>query len=225
MLAGSEGTLGVITEAWVRVQPRPRAPALGGRALRRPSLAGAECVRAIVAVGAAPVQLPAARRGRGAADVGRRRLARGARARLRVDRPPGRRGDGARARDLRRARRRGRRARARRPAATMPSAPGARRSSRAPYLRDALVAMGVLSETFETAITWERFAGVPRARERRGRARRCARSAARTGSVLLPLHARLPGRPRALLHGARAARGAARRSSSGRRSSARPRTR
>jgi alkyldihydroxyacetonephosphate synthase len=28
---------------------------------------------------------------------------------------------------------------------------------RAPYLRDVLVAMGVLSETFETAITWERF--------------------------------------------------------------------
>jgi alkyldihydroxyacetonephosphate synthase len=28
---------------------------------------------------------------------------------------------------------------------------------RAPYLRDTLVALGVLSETFETAITWERF--------------------------------------------------------------------
>jgi alkyldihydroxyacetonephosphate synthase len=28
---------------------------------------------------------------------------------------------------------------------------------RAPYVRDVLVAMGVLSETFETAITWERF--------------------------------------------------------------------
>ena len=28
----------------------------------------------------------------------------------------------------------------------------------APYVRDALVAMGVLAETFETAITWERFA-------------------------------------------------------------------
>ncbi len=27
----------------------------------------------------------------------------------------------------------------------------------APYVRDALVAMGVLAETFETAITWERF--------------------------------------------------------------------
>jgi alkyldihydroxyacetonephosphate synthase len=28
---------------------------------------------------------------------------------------------------------------------------------RAPYLRDTVVAMGVLSDTFETAITWERF--------------------------------------------------------------------
>ena len=28
---------------------------------------------------------------------------------------------------------------------------------RAPYVRDTLIAIGVLSETFETAITWERF--------------------------------------------------------------------
>ena len=28
---------------------------------------------------------------------------------------------------------------------------------RAPYLRDALIAAGVLAETFETAITWDRF--------------------------------------------------------------------
>ena len=39
----------------------------------------------------------------------------------------------------------------------MRSARGAARSSGAPYVRDALVAMGVLAETFETAITWERF--------------------------------------------------------------------
>src|SRR5262249_52132872 len=29
----------------------------------------------------------------------------------------------------------------------------------APYLRDTFVAMGVLSETFETSITWDRFEG------------------------------------------------------------------
>jgi alkyldihydroxyacetonephosphate synthase len=34
---------------------------------------------------------------------------------------------------------------------------------RAPYVRDVFVAMGVLSETFETAITWDRF---PRFHER-----------------------------------------------------------
>ena len=28
---------------------------------------------------------------------------------------------------------------------------------RAPYLRDVFIAIGVLSETFETAITWDRF--------------------------------------------------------------------
>ena len=31
---------------------------------------------------------------------------------------------------------------------------------RAPYLRDTFVAMGVLSETFETAVTWERLPGL-----------------------------------------------------------------
>jgi alkyldihydroxyacetonephosphate synthase len=31
---------------------------------------------------------------------------------------------------------------------------------RAPYLRDTLVAMGVLTETFETAVTWDRLPGL-----------------------------------------------------------------
>src|SRR5256885_5589208 len=43
--------------------------------------------------------------------------------------------------------------------ATVQNAIGSWREAflRAPYLRDTFVAMGVLSETFETAITWERF--------------------------------------------------------------------
>ena len=49
---------------------------------------------------------------------------------------------------------------------------------RAPYLRDVFVAIGVLSETFETAITWERFPALPRARDRRRQPTRCARCAA-----------------------------------------------
>ena len=34
---------------------------------------------------------------------------------------------------------------------------GASAFLQAPYLRDTLVAAGVLAETFETAITWDRF--------------------------------------------------------------------
>ena len=65
----------------------------------------------------------------------------------------------------------------------------------APYLRDTLVAAGILAETFETAITWDRFeAFVAEVRERVGR--RAGRRRAH-----LPPHARLPRRRRALLHG------------------------
>ena len=83
----------------------------------------------------------------------------------------------------------------------------------APYLRDSLLALGVLSDTFETAITWDRFGefhsrvergGPPRGRRGHRRSRRRRGRAA--GDV--PLHPRLPGRPGSLLHGAGA--GAAR---------------
>jgi alkyldihydroxyacetonephosphate synthase len=41
----------------------------------------------------------------------------------------------------------------------------------APYLRDTLIAAGILAETFETAITWDRFAAfVAEVRERAGAA-------------------------------------------------------
>src|SRR5947207_12753 len=53
MLAGSEGALGVITEAWVRVQPRPRHRRSVGVRFSRFS-AGAECVRAISQSGLEP---------------------------------------------------------------------------------------------------------------------------------------------------------------------------
>ena len=38
-----------------------------------------------------------------------------------------------------------------------PERPGARRSCGPPYLRESLVLLGVLVETFETAVTWDRF--------------------------------------------------------------------
>ena len=83
MLLGSEGTLGVITEAWVRVRQRPRHRASVG--VQFPDfLAGARAVRALSQSGPAPLQLPPDRPGRGGADRCRGRLARAARARLRV---------------------------------------------------------------------------------------------------------------------------------------------
>ena len=64
-----------------------------------------------------------------------------------------------------------------------------------PYLRDVMVAAGVLAETFETAITWERF---PALHERVTQAAAEALPAERTGTGEgeLPLHARLSGRAR-----------------------------
>ena len=167
MLAGSEGTLGVITEAWVRVQPRPshrRSMGIGFAGFSD----GADCVRAISQSGLNPANC---------------RLIDGREARLTMA------GDGEHAllvlgfestdhsvdHALERALEicaehggeplGGREQRAR--AAAPPSggergggdAVGSWRNAflAAPYVRDTFVAMGVLSETFETAITWERF--------------------------------------------------------------------
>ncbi len=71
MLAGSEGTLGVITEAWVRVQPRPSHRSARGRALRRASSRGAECVRAISQSGLHPSNCRLLDAGEAGADDGR----------------------------------------------------------------------------------------------------------------------------------------------------------
>ena len=76
----------------------------------------------------------------------------------------------------------------------------------APYLRDTLVAAGVISETFETAITWDRFDSfVADVRERAEAA--VARDLRRRPGHL-PADARLPRRRGAVLHlpGARAPR-------------------
>ena len=83
---------------------------------------------------------------------------------------------------------------------------------RAPYLRDTLVAMGVLSETFETAITWERLPAF--VETVKGTVREALGP---EGSRHLPPHARLSGRRGALLHRARAGRARRARPSAGRR--------
>ncbi len=90
LLLGSEGILGAITDAWVRVRPRPRVEGGGDgplRALRR-RLRGGPRDRP---GGPRPGQLPPARSRRGRADRRRRRHRPPAPPRLRVRPPPGRR--------------------------------------------------------------------------------------------------------------------------------------
>jgi alkyldihydroxyacetonephosphate synthase len=154
LLAGSEGTLGIITEAWVRVQPRPEHRSSRG-VLFDTFARGAECVRAISQSGLHPAncRLIDAEEARVtmAGDGSGALLVLGFES---TDHPV----DSSMQRALELCVEHG-------------GAPG--QSSRgnggdavgswrraflgAPYVRDVLVAMGVLSETFETAITWERF--------------------------------------------------------------------
>ncbi|HEY2283883.1 MAG TPA: FAD-binding oxidoreductase [Solirubrobacteraceae bacterium] len=156
MLAGSEGVLGIITQAWVRVQPRPSYRASAGVRFER-FLDGAACVRALSQSGLSPAncRLIDAREARTtmAGDGSSALLVLGFES---ADHPvaeamsralaicaehggvvPEDRGDRGGGED----------------------AVGSWRGAflGAPYLRDVFVAMGVLSETFETAITWERF--------------------------------------------------------------------
>ncbi|HVD12887.1 MAG TPA: FAD-binding oxidoreductase [Actinomycetota bacterium] len=145
---GSEGALGVITEAWLRVQPRPAARASATVAFGS-FAAGAAAVRGLVQAGLAPATcrlVDAAEAtmtgtlagGDAALVLGfeslgfpvERELA-GA-VELCADAGGRPLGDGA---------------------------GGAWRASfvRAPHLRDRLVLLGVLAETFETAVTWDRL--------------------------------------------------------------------
>jgi alkyldihydroxyacetonephosphate synthase len=163
MLVGSEGALAVITDAWVRVQPRPDHRASAG--VRFATFAGgAECVRALSQAGVHPSNC---------------RLIDAEEARLTFA------GDGSEAllvlgfesfdhevgallqRALSICAEHGGTAGERRVSGSDGRADdrasqggvSAWREAflRAPYVRDVFVAMGVLSETFETAITWERF--------------------------------------------------------------------
>jgi alkyldihydroxyacetonephosphate synthase len=153
MLIGSEGTLGVITEAWVRVRPRPAHRASAPVRFAE-FAAGAEAVRALSQSGLYPTncRLIDAREAEvtGAGDGSHALLVLGFESAdhdvertmttaLEVCGDHGGTWERRGARD--------------------PEAVGSWREAflRAPYLRDVFVAIGVLSETFETAITWERF--------------------------------------------------------------------
>jgi alkyldihydroxyacetonephosphate synthase len=157
MLIGSEGILGVITEAWVRVRPRPEHKLSCGVAFDS-FAAGAGAVRELAQSGLYPSNCRLLDPGEAAlthaAPAGKAMLVLGFEsAHHPVGEPmrialeaatdhggePGEvRGGGGKGED----------------------AVGAWRHAflAAPYLRDTLVCCGVISDTFETAITWDRFA-------------------------------------------------------------------
>jgi alkyldihydroxyacetonephosphate synthase len=161
MLIGSEGTLGIITEAWMRLQDRPKFRASAAVTFddyRR----AAECVRKISQTGLFPTNLRLLDAGEaltsGAGDGSQHVLIVGfesadheldawiARALECCTDHGGNAPAGAgktRTDD----------------AANREGAAGAWRNAflRAPYLRDAITAMGYISETFETAVTWDKF--------------------------------------------------------------------
>jgi alkyldihydroxyacetonephosphate synthase len=148
MLLGSEGILGVITEAWVRVQEAPRfkvSASVGFAGFE----AGAEAVCALAQSGLYPSNCRLLDPGEAALTGAARDgsllvlgfesadheleawMARAEELCLDFGGEPRRKGGGE----------------------------GAWRDAflQAPYLRDHLIAAGILAETFETAITWDRF--------------------------------------------------------------------
>ena len=153
MLIGSEGILGVITEAWVRVQERPRFRSSAG--VEFGDLAkGAEAVRALAQSGLNPSNCRLLDEGEaaltGASSSGRAVLVLGFES---ADHPL----EPWMARALELCADHG--GTATEGGEERSGAEGSWRSAflQAPYLRDTMVAAGVLAETFETAITWDRF--------------------------------------------------------------------
>ncbi|WP_328535226.1 FAD-binding oxidoreductase [Streptomyces sp. NBC_00344] len=154
LFLGSEGALGVITEAWMRLQERPRHKASAPVSFAD-FPAALRAVRAIAQSGLTPANCrlldPGEAALSGAARDGRSLLVLGFEsAAAPVDT------DLAQALDL---------ARAHGGVTAVPSAGsadgavGAWRSAflRMPYLRDGLARMGAVVETFETATTWDRL--------------------------------------------------------------------
>jgi alkyldihydroxyacetonephosphate synthase len=155
LLLGSEGILGVITEAWMRIQDRPRYKASAG--VRFGSLgAGVAAARAVAQAGLFPSNCRLLDQGEAATSAGisdgTALLVLGFES---ADHPlepwisraveccadhGGSVPDGIRA-------------------SSTEGAAGTWRSAflRAPYGRDAIVALGCIAETFETAVTWAGF--------------------------------------------------------------------
>jgi alkyldihydroxyacetonephosphate synthase len=156
MLIGSEGILAVITESWVRVRERPTFKLSVGVAFDD-FAAGAETVREIAQSGLNPSNcrlLDAVESDTtSAGPPGKALLVLGFEsAHHPVDEPMSIALDDARARGGEPGELKGRGERGDDPVNAWRNA-----FLQAPYLRDSLVACGVLSDTFETAITWDRF--------------------------------------------------------------------
>ena len=161
LLIGSEGALGIITAAWVRVRPRPRWRA-GGSARFPDFPAGARALRALAQSGLEPANCrlvdPLEALVNGAGDGSSALVIVGfesadhpldawaTRAEECVKEYGGTiEGDWGCTEQASAADRGG------------PAAAWRGSFMRAPYVRDALVRLGVLCETFETAVTWDRF--------------------------------------------------------------------
>ena len=149
MLIGSEGILGVITEAWVRVQEAPRFKE-SAAVLFDSFEDGARAVQALAQTRLFPTNCrlldPDEAALTGAAPAGRALLVLGFEGHGPLET--------AMAQALELCRQAGGEPREQRG-----ESEGAWRDAflRAPYLRDTLIAAGVLAETFESAITWDRF--------------------------------------------------------------------
>lgn len=152
LLLGSEGTLGVVTEAWLRLRPRPQHRAQATVTFGS-TAAGLAALRAVAQSGLQPAQarlLDATEAAlAGAGDGSRAVLLLGAESAWRPVTAEveslvglcrdagGEGGEGVRTRS---------------------GAAGDWKESflRAPHLRDALMRLGMVTETFETAVTWDR---------------------------------------------------------------------
>jgi alkyldihydroxyacetonephosphate synthase len=157
MLIGSEGILGVVTEAWVRVRPRPEHKLSCGVAFDSFAV-GAEAVRELAQSGLDPSNCRLLDPGEAglthAAPPGKAMLVLGFEsAHHPVDEPMRIAVEAARDHG-------GEPGETRGGSGKGSDAVGAWRHAflAAPYLRDTLVCCGVISDTFETAITWDRFA-------------------------------------------------------------------
>jgi alkyldihydroxyacetonephosphate synthase len=168
MLAGSEGIFGVISEAWMRVQPRPTHRRSAGVSF--PDFAtGAECVRELSQSGLNPANC----RLLDEREAKRTMVGDGGSALLvmgfestdhSVDASMERALEicsehGGEASERAGGGSSGARVGGSPGGGDRPDAVGTWRETflAAPYLRDVFVAMGVICESFETAITWERF--------------------------------------------------------------------